>query len=76
MQTIPLYRYTRPNGGISNSPMKPDTTDYTVKYRLIADDGKALTDGTIVTGCVDVDSPNSWTEIDAPEVHEQGEVTE
>lgn len=67
MQTITLYRYTRPDGGVSTSPVKPDTAYYTVKYRLIADDGRALTDGTIIAGCVDVDSPNGWTEIDAPD---------
>ena len=67
MQTITLYRYIRHNGGVSTSPVQPDAADYTVKYRLIADDGKALTDGTIITGCVDVESPDGWTEIDAPE---------
>ena len=67
MQTITLYRYTRPDGGITTSPTKPDAGDYRLKYRLIADEGKALTDGTIVTGCVDVESPEGWTETDAPE---------
>ena len=67
MQTITLYRYARADGGVSTSPVKPDTTEYTVKYRLIADDGKALTDGTTVAGCVDVESPEGWTETDAPE---------
>ena len=74
MQTITLYRYTRPDGGVSTSPAKPDTTEYTVKYRLIADDGKALTDDTTVARCVDVDSPVGWTEIDAPE--DEGEMSD
>ena len=34
---------------------------------LIAEDGKALTDGATVAGCVDVDSQDGWTEIDAPD---------
>lgn len=77
MQTIPLYRYTRPDGGITNSPVKPDAADYAVKYRLIADEGKTLTDGTTVTGCVDTDSPDGWTEIDAPEDrHDEARTTE
>ena len=67
MQTITLYRYTRPDGGVTISPTKPDAGDYGIKYRLIADEGKLLTDGTTVAGCVDVESPEGWTETDAPE---------
>lgn len=66
MKRITLYRYTREDGGVTTSPVQPDAADYTVKYRLIADEGKALTDGTTVAGCVDVESPDGWTEIDAP----------
>lgn len=74
MQMITLYRYARPDGGVSTSPVKPDAADYTIKYRLIAEDGKALTDGATVTGCVDVESPDGWTEIDAPE--DEGEMSD
>lgn len=66
MQTIPLYRYIRPDGGVSVSVTKPDT-EYAYRYRLIADDGKAITDGTITTTCIDVETANGWTEIEAPE---------
>ena len=65
MQTITLYRYTRPDGGISVSPIKPNVK-YTEMVRLIADEGKALTDGTNTTTCSDVSSAEGWTEIDAP----------
>lgn len=65
MQTITLYRYTRSDGGITTSPIKPDTP-FDLRYRLIADEGKALTDGTTVTTCTDTDKPDAWTEIDAP----------
>ena len=65
MQTITLYRYTRPDGGISVSPIKPNVK-YTEMVRLIADEGKALTDGTNTTMCIDVSSAEGWTEIDAP----------
>lgn len=74
MQTITLYRYIRADGGITTSPVKPDG-EYTEMYRLIADEGKALTDGTTVTNCADVASPDGWTEIDAPD-DEIGEMTE
>lgn len=65
MQTITLYRYTRPDGGISVSPIKPNV-EYTEMVRLVADEGKALTDGTNTTICIDVSSAEGWTEIDAP----------
>lgn len=63
MQTITLYRYTRPDGGISVSPIKPNV-EYTEMVRLIADEGKALTDGTNTTTCTDASSAEGWTEID------------
>lgn len=66
MQTITLYRYTRPDGGITTSPIEPDTP-FDLRYRLIADENKALTDGTTVTTCTDTDKPDAWTEIDAPD---------
>ena len=65
MQTITLYRYMRPDGGISVSPIKPNI-EYTEMVRLVADEGKALTDGTNTTMCIDVSSAEGWTEIDAP----------
>ena len=65
MQTITLYRYTRPDGGISVSPIKPNV-EYTEMVRLIADEGKILTDVTNTTTCTDVSSTEGWTEIDAP----------
>lgn len=72
MQTITLYRYTRPDGGITTSPIAPpDGTEYETRYRLIADEGMALTDGTTTTACTDTDEPAKWTEIDDP-----GEMTE
>lgn len=72
MQTITLYRYARADGGITTSPVAPpDGTEYALRYRLVADEGKVLTDGTNTTACTDVDSPDGWTEIDDP-----GEMTE
>lgn len=66
MQNITLYRYERDGGGITVSPKKPDKP-YTTLHRLVADEGKALTDGETVTICVDVDSPEGWWEIEDPE---------
>ena len=67
MQKITMYRYERPDGGVTISPTLPEgVVDYDIRYRLIADDGKAMTDGEIVAECVDTATPDEWTEIDAP----------
>jgi hypothetical protein len=64
-----LYRYKREDGGITVSPIKPDC-EYTELHRLIADEGKVLTDGVTVTSCIDVDDAEGWAEIDEPEQDE------
>ena len=74
MQTINLYRYIRADGGVTVSPVKPGG-EYTLRYRLVADENKALTDGTTTTSCVDTDDPLIWTEIDDPG-EETGETAE
>ena len=63
MQTVTLYRSIRPDGGVTVSPDKPENVDYTIKYRLIADEGMMLTNGSTVTTCVDAESAAGWTEI-------------
>ena len=72
MQTINLYRYTRPDGGVTVSPVRPEG-EYEPMYRLVADEGMALTkDGENLTSCADVESVEGWYEVEAPE----GEATE
>ena len=71
MQTVTLYRYTRPDGGVTNATVKPEGA-YTVRHRLIADEGMVLTNGTDMASCVDVDSTDGWTEIAEP--GEQSEI--
>ena len=63
MQTIRLYKYTRADGGVTVSPIKPDT-EYTEMYRLVADEGKVLTNGEVITTCTDVANTDGWSEID------------
>ena len=65
MQIIPLYRYEREGGGVTVSPTKP-SGEYTEMYRLVADEDMALTNGEIITPCVDVESVEGWSEIDEP----------
>lgn len=62
MQKITIYRFTRPDGGVSVSPLKPDT-EYTELARLVADEGRTLTDGVRQAECVDTDNPDAWEEV-------------
>ena len=73
MQTIPLYRYTRPDGGVTVSTVKP-SVDYTELFRLVADDGYTLTNGETTTSCTDTDNPSTWSEI--PDTENPGEANE
>ena len=63
MITKTLYRVTRSDGGIDVTPNKPSHSDYTETYRLIADEGKILTDGNDTYTCIDTDEPSKYTEI-------------
>lgn len=74
MQIINLYKYHRADGGVTVSPIKPEG-GYTEMYRLIADEGKALTNGEIITSCVDTESVEGWSEVDDP-TDETDEATE
>lgn len=62
MQTINLYRYTRPDGGVTVSTIQPDT-EYTALYRLVADEGMTLTNGAAIAFCVDTEDASVWSEI-------------
>lgn len=58
----PLYKYTRPDGGESVSPIAPEC-EYITLYRLIADEGMALQkDGGEWQQAVDVDDVEGWVE--------------
>lgn len=63
MQTRRLYRVTRADGGVDVMPTMPDGGEYTMSYRLIADEGHILTDGTTQTPCVDTATPEAWSEV-------------
>ena len=62
MQIIKLYRYARPDGGVTTSPVKPDC-DYTEKFRLIAEEGMELVKGDIRTTCIDTEDAYGWEEV-------------
>lgn len=65
MQTIPVYRYTRADGGVSVSPVRPEG-EYTELYRLVADEGMVLTDGVNYAACTDTAKPELWYEVVDP----------
>ena len=62
MKIIPIYRYTRPDGGVSVSPNKPDC-EYTEMFRIIADEGCTLRKGDLEATCVDTDNVEEWEEL-------------
>ena len=64
-----LYKSEREGGGYTVSPKKPEG-HYQVRWRLIAEEGKAITNGEIVTRVIDVISRNdceAWMDCDPPE---------
>ena len=63
MQKIILYKYVRDDGGVTVSPIKPEC-EYTEMTRLVADEGKLLSNGVIETSCADVETVEGWYEID------------
>ncbi len=68
MQVKTLYKTIRADDGVTVSPNKPESGEYTEMYRLIADEGKLLTvNGSDTTPCVDVESAEGWYEVDAQE---------
>lgn len=63
MQIVNLYRYVEANQTVV-TPHATSESDTPSGYRLIADDGKILKNGDILTYCVDVGSADGWKEID------------
>ena len=60
-----LYCYEREAGKLTVSPEKPDC-DYTLAFRLIAEEGEELTkDGENFTTCIDVDDTEGWYAVEA-----------
>lgn len=71
MTVVDLYCY-REGRGYTVSPRKPaDGVEYSLRARLIADEGRAVTDGRTITTCIDVDSAYGWHDCDLPEEDEE-----
>jgi hypothetical protein len=72
MTKVTLYS----GAGVSLSPINAEGRSVSKYVRLVADDGKAITNGNVVTACVDVlaESVSEWTDcemIDTDEATEQ-----
>lgn len=63
MQITKVYKYTRKSGGVTITTHRP-FCEYEEMSRLIADEGKTLTNGEITAPCVDVYSSYGWAEIE------------
>lgn len=72
MTKVTLYS----GAGVSLSPINAEGRSVSKYVRLVADDGKAITNGSVVTACADVlaESVSEWTDcemIDTDEATEQ-----
>ena len=65
-----LYSYLRDNGRVVNSTEIPNGRDFTIRYRIYADQGKMLTfEGKALIGGIevlDVDDMTGYGDIDNP----------
>lgn len=67
MEVKTLYKFERPDGGTTISPVQPDVP-FTTRCRIIAAEGMCVTkDGVNLFACIDADSPDGWHEVEAPE---------
>lgn len=67
MTIKPLYT----GGGVSLSPQFAEGRTLSKFVRLVAEDGRAITDGNTVTLCVDTMTPEAWMDCDAPADEEE-----
>ena len=64
-----LYKSERKGGGYTVSPVKPEG-HYQVRWRLIAEEGRAITNGEITVTVIDVQHRKdceAWNDCDLPE---------
>ena len=64
MRIVTLYRY-KTDSGVVVSPIEP-TCEYTTLVRVIADEGKVITDGDTIASCIDTETADGWAEIEMP----------
>ena len=68
----PLYRYQKDGGGYTVTLVPPpEGKPYLPRWRLIAEEGKAITDGDQVVTVIDIMDEKdieAWTDCEMPEV--------
>lgn len=58
-----LYKFNTDNGTTFSLALPEDITEYTLMYRLVADEGKILTkDNNKFYSCIDVTQEQYWNE--------------
>ena len=62
MTTVNLYVYNNQDGSTTITPTARKKSDKPGKTRLIADEGRILTNGQTRERVIDTDSPDEWTE--------------
>lgn len=69
MITMKLYT----GGGVSLSPVNADGRKLSQYVRLVAEEGRAITDGITVTTCADVPAAETgnWTDCEAPAAEDE-----
>ena len=74
MQVLSTYRMTTPTRIIDLAPgvvpedfANGETYDLKPMVRIIAAEGKTLTNGTVTQSCVISETAEGWTEIDEPD---------
>lgn len=72
MQVKTLYCYEREKGKTTVSTEEPEDVEYTTLLRLIAGEGKALTnDGKTLHSCIDAENTDGWYEVDYDEDNQE-----
>lgn len=66
MRQLTLYT----GGGVSLSPFDGENRRVSAYVRLLAAEGMGITDGNIVTACVDTLQPGLWHDCPLPEEEE------
>lgn len=64
-----IYRYQRPDGGYTVTPVKPEGS-YNIRWRLIAEEGMAITNGETTVTVIDVihrSDCEAWTDCELPD---------
>lgn len=69
-----IYRYSQ-GDKTTVSPTKPNV-DYTETYRIIAEDGMAITNGVVECECIDTDDTSAWHDCESTTISDEEKFAE